>query len=549
MNVRRLSLPRSLSLVLLAAALWDAWFVFRTSFEVAGRRIFCLFDDAMISMTYARNLLEGYGLNWARQGEPVEGFSHPLWTFLMIPVNALPLDLRVRSLGVQLISLLLLLAHVALVWHLVRRFYATATARFALPAAALTAAFYPLNYWSLMGMETALQALLATGAVFLALEIVEEGRDRHLALWGLAAVAYLLRMDLLLLFAGLQLWVLASGGLRRGQRGRWLAGLLLPFAAVAGYGVFRWVYFHDLLPNTYYLKLTGIPLEIRWLRGLATQTEFWRAHLPWLLAVALGGAVVAAVNRRWRGRLLLAALPFGLYSAYCVYIGGDVWELPVDNVRANRFLAFGIPLLFVLFNGLLNLGIDALLRRFPRAWSGDLPPRLLAAAATVAVGLLSNGLWLSDRAAENWRALVVTDRPLHVVNHQLVYQETRRLQTILLPDATIATFWAGIPAYFSEFRMVDLLGYNDRHIAHGKAAHRYTTNEFQQYLPGHAKWDNDYVFRERRPDAMAQTWGIPPDRVAATLRRHGYRRREGIWVQWPSDKLRPVTLSDPEAAR
>lgn len=271
MNVRRLPLPRSLSLLLLAAALWDAWFVYRTSFEVAGRRIFCLFDDAMISMTYARNLVEGYGLNWARQGAPVEGFSHPLWTFLMVPINALPLDLRVRSLGLQLVSLGLLLAHVALVWHLVRRFYATATARFALPAAALTAAFYPLNYWSLMGMETALQALLATGGVFLALETVEEGRDRHLALGGLAA------------------------------------------------------------------------------------------------------------------------------------------------------------------------------------------------------------------------------------------------------------------------------------LAHGPTAHRYTPNEFQQYLPGHAKWDNDYVLRERRPDVMAQTWGIPPDQVAATLRRHGYRRREGFWVQWPSDKLRPVTLSDPEA--
>jgi arabinofuranosyltransferase len=547
MNLRRLSLPRSLVLVLLATALWDAWFIFRTSFEAGGRRIFCLFDDAMISMTYARNLVEGHGLNWARQSAPVEGFSHPLWTFLMVPINALPLDLRVRSLGVQLISLVLLLVHVALVWHLVRRFYSTATARFALPAAALTAAFYPLNYWSLMGMETALQALLATGAVFLALEIVEEGRDRHLALWGLAAFAYLLRMDLLLLFAGIQLWVLASGGLRRGQRGRWLAGSLLPLAAVVGYGIFRWIYFHDLLPNTYYLKLTGIPLEIRWLRGLATQLEFWRIHLLWLLPVLAGGFVIAAVNRRWRGRLLLAALPFLLYAAYCVYIGGDVWEIPAENVRANRFLAFGIPLLFVLGNGILNLGVDALLRRFPRAWSGDLPPRLLAAAVTITTLLLSNGLWLSDRTPDNWRALVVTDRPMLVVNHQLVYQGVRRLQTILLPDAVVAVFWAGIPAYFSDFRMVDLLGYNDRHIARGKAAFPYTVNEFQRYVPGHAKWDNDYVFREHRPDAMSQIWGIPPDRVAPTLRRHGYRRREGFWVKWPSDKLRPVTISDPEA--
>ena len=59
-------------------------------------------------MTYARNLVKGHGLEWARWGEPVEGFTHPLWTFLMIPVNALPIPLRERSLAVQLLSLLTL---------------------------------------------------------------------------------------------------------------------------------------------------------------------------------------------------------------------------------------------------------------------------------------------------------------------------------------------------------------------------------------------------------------------------------------------------------
>src|SRR5580658_5521599 len=74
-------------------AAWGGWLIYRTSFVLQGRRIFCLFDDAMISMTYARNLVEGYGLNWARRGAPVEGFSHPLWTALMVPVNLLPIGL------------------------------------------------------------------------------------------------------------------------------------------------------------------------------------------------------------------------------------------------------------------------------------------------------------------------------------------------------------------------------------------------------------------------------------------------------------------------
>src|SRR5258708_1395164 len=71
---------RALLWLMGAMTAWAGWFIFRTSFVAGGRRVFCLFDDAMISMTYARNLVEGYGLNWARHGAPVEGFPHPLGT-------------------------------------------------------------------------------------------------------------------------------------------------------------------------------------------------------------------------------------------------------------------------------------------------------------------------------------------------------------------------------------------------------------------------------------------------------------------------------------
>src|SRR4051794_19975803 len=88
--------------VLLAClGLWGAWFIYRSPFEVEGWRYFSLFDDAMISMAYARNLVEGHGLNWARQGAPFEGFTSPLWLLLMVPVNALPVPLRDRGLFIE----------------------------------------------------------------------------------------------------------------------------------------------------------------------------------------------------------------------------------------------------------------------------------------------------------------------------------------------------------------------------------------------------------------------------------------------------------------
>src|SRR3954468_12042487 len=113
-------LPLGLAVLLLLFSLWAGWFIHRSSFKVEETHYYCLFDDAMISMTYARNLVEGRGLEWARWGAPVEGFTHPLWLLPMIGANLLPLPLRLRSLPVQVVSLLLLAGAALAAWRLVR---------------------------------------------------------------------------------------------------------------------------------------------------------------------------------------------------------------------------------------------------------------------------------------------------------------------------------------------------------------------------------------------------------------------------------------------
>src|SRR5262245_53911535 len=129
-------------------AVWSGWLIYRSSFVVADTRYFSLFDDAMISMVYAKNFVEGFGLNWARFGAPVEGFTHPLWMFAMIPVNALPLALPVRPLVVQLASVVLLVANVFAVRSLVREHFTSPGARHVWPAVVLTAGYFPLVHWS-----------------------------------------------------------------------------------------------------------------------------------------------------------------------------------------------------------------------------------------------------------------------------------------------------------------------------------------------------------------------------------------------------------------
>ncbi len=515
-----------LAVLLLLFALWGGGFIYRTSFLIEGERWFCLFDDALISMTYARNLLEGYGLSYARWGEPVEGFTHPLWVLLMIPVNAVPMALRDRSLLVQILSLLSLAGTIVAVRRLMLDHFSEEESPYWLPAAVLTAFYYPLAYWSLVGMETGLQAWLTVAAIHLSLSAVHRGRDRHLPLWLVCTAAVMLRMDMLLLVLAVQLYLWMRGGLRPAGRPSWLAGLAVFCGVNLAYGVFRWFYFHDLLPNTYYLKLAGVPLTVRLLRGLMVFSEFLGDHLLFVLPVALGAGALMLRN----SRLALPAAVFALYCAYNVYVGGDAWE--ELDVRANRFIAFVMPLLFVLFNAVLNEVLAA--RRRRRGETAEAPAgRFAPAAATAVALLLVNGLWLAKESELYRRQLALIDRPPLVDRHERQVARLQGFQRVVRPGALIASAWAGIPAYFADYRMIDILGYNDRVIARMSPVIKLSKDNFQAFRPGHVKWSEKRLVRKQRPDAFFQLWGVRrgKGKILNLLPRHGYRQLAGFWVR------------------
>src|SRR5919109_2255638 len=72
-----------LTVISIGFVIWSAAFIYNSSFiAVDGKRYFCLFDDAMISMRYAWNFSHGLGLVW-NQGEYVQGYTSLLMTLLM----------------------------------------------------------------------------------------------------------------------------------------------------------------------------------------------------------------------------------------------------------------------------------------------------------------------------------------------------------------------------------------------------------------------------------------------------------------------------------
>ncbi len=63
-------------------------------FQLGGATTFSLFDDAMISMRYARNLAGGHGLVWnVGDQHPVEGYTNLSWTLWMAALHLLPVPI------------------------------------------------------------------------------------------------------------------------------------------------------------------------------------------------------------------------------------------------------------------------------------------------------------------------------------------------------------------------------------------------------------------------------------------------------------------------
>src|SRR5258708_1013254 len=153
----------------------------RMSTNVGGTRVVPLFDDAMISMTYARNLVHGHGVVFNAGGPKVEGYTNLLWTLAMAAVHALPLPTRLTSIVVVVLGVVCVVATVWLAGRVVQLIapdsVAVALVRW------FVAAAYGLVFWSTIGVEVGLVALLCLGATYFVLRFaaVPQLRDALLA--------------------------------------------------------------------------------------------------------------------------------------------------------------------------------------------------------------------------------------------------------------------------------------------------------------------------------------------------------------------------------
>jgi len=463
----------ALTLLLAVHAAWAALYVARTSFEIDATRVFCLWDDAMISMTYARNLREGHGLVWNPGTEPVQGYSNLGFTLAMAGLHGLPLAPEHVSLAVQILCLLLQTTTLALLARLAGR----DDPWLGVAAAAFCALAAPLGIWSLQGSDVAPLALwlLACAGVL--------GRPAPApAAVAALALGALLRPDAGLFFATA---LAARASCAPRPWAALCAGALALAASASAYLLFGWLYYGDPLPNTWYLKATGMPRHLVLARGVASLGTWLPGVLPALAAAALALACAP------RDPLLrIAAALVAVTAGYEISVGGD-WIVRLGS----RFVAPALPLLALL----ASRGVGEALARRPARLAPYAPATraLVASVGLALLGVVASPLpatqeWLDPRA------------PTLLRDHN---RSNWRLGALLrdqsAPSTRVAVHWAGVVPYVSRRFAIDVLGKSDRHIA------RLAVDRFE---PGHAKWDWDYVLDTLRPDVLdAPSRGLERD--------------------------------------
>jgi hypothetical protein len=454
---------RSWVLTVLGLAVLVAGFVF-LAFQVKD----WMLDDAFISFRYAENLVRGDGLVY-NPGERVEGYTNFLWTLILSAAHALGADTTAssRALGLLFGVLTLLLC-----WYAAQRQQDSMSVRSLIaPLLLVTLVLFPV--WCLSGMEVTLLAFLVLLGVLLA-ALPTPGSAGRLASGLVLALAAMTRPEGLMVAVFCLVTMAAfrdqeaNTGRRVGLALAALAALYLPYYA------WRFTYYGYPLPNTFYAKVGFSVHQVS--RGLGYLWDFVKS-CPLLPAWAALGAAVG-----WRQPLFrLAALCSLGFLTYAVAVGGDC-------MPAFRFIAPTAPLLCLLAAAGLTWLEEKLHAARPAGQAIAL--NLIVVLATAGVNLFTT---------LRHPMVLMNIRQDRVVHYGRI--AGTKLRRMARPDAVVATNTAGTIPYYSGLRTIDMLGMNDRHIAHmpmllGKGR------------AGHERADGAYVL-SRRPDYIqfCSSWG------------------------------------------
>lgn len=425
-------------------------------------------DDAYISYRYGKNLMDGHGLVY-NPDERVEGYTNFLWTVVTAPftqIKAVDVSIFSSSLGL-LISIcnLLLIA-------LISRKFADSLKEYYNYLVLLPTLFLALDdsiaFWAIGGMEFPIYTLFILWAIHSYFKINEGGKYSAFLILSLV-LCTLTRPEGNMIFV---ITVVHMFLMRKK-----INNFKRVFAATLGfyalfclvYYGFKYLYYGQIIPNTFYAK--GVTdLKMNFVLG----TKYLALCIGTRLYIFIFILFIPfkKVIRDFKFSYLI--LVSFIYIAYLIAVGGD-WMI------ANRFFVPILPILYILS----VIGFIYALMKVKSYYNDELKVRKAAVSAIIVMSLLLFSVTLGFL---EYNQMIIKDNN---ARYEMQWSMFGKWLKMSVPTNTvIAVGPAGKIPYYSELYTIDMWGLNDEHIAKQNST---------RLQAGHKKFDFEYVL-SRNPE-------------------------------------------------
>jgi len=427
-------------------------------------------DDLYIYFRYVSNFLNGKGIAY-NSGDYVEGFSSFLWFLVLSAAGLLKQNPETSA---KIISLFFGVASLYLLYGISKRLI---PGSWNLYPVLFSAVNLPFVMWSASGFEIPMYTFFLLLAFYHTITVSE---TKVILSVFLIFCLTVLRAEGFLMSIVFIFWSYSN----LEKRKKYFYFIVIGYIILTSlFLAFRFLYFGDILPNTYYAKLgyglTGYN-EFRIYRfGVFYLLKFFLhnlhfAALPLLLFFSSGKAV------KEKNIVFIFGIILAQFS-FVVYAGGDWME-------QFRFLVCLVPF-FSLLSAL------ALKNIFTRKLNGKINVTLFS---SLIILFLVLNFFFNDFGAVN-REKILWNNVKNIAGD---------LKTIIPGNSVVANGSAGIiPFYLIENEFVDVIGLTDRYIAkNGKREdiwfEKYSTDYVYQKNPG---W---IILWKKKDDTGKYTTGL-----------------------------------------
>jgi len=426
-------------------------------------------DDAYISYRYAKNFLNGWGLVF-NPGERVEGYTNFLWIILLSVFSNLGLDIIIASKIVGIasgcISLFLLYKITTLLCRPQNR--SRHPWFFSLFPSLLLAINSAFAYWSISGLETAFFVMAVLLSVYYYFT-----NERLMIIS--SALSSLVRPEGTLVFA---IFLIHKFFFKKDNLKACLSHLLGFALLLLPHLIFKISYYGDLLPNPFYAKAGLSPEYVK--TGLDYTWLFHKHYGLWGVLYLIPIVFYKGMGRKLKLILLLVYV----YTLYVTVIGGDV-------LQAHRFFMPVIPFLYLF----LSFSLRKLFLVLMKGFASQRISMLVVTAFSVWTFFWPRSWIMNVRRAEQGLCSKMS-------------LSAKRLRETFGTDFTLAISTIGAISYFTEARVIDMLGLTDPYIA-----------KHPEKIPGisstwkEKKFNTRYLLSQD-PDVIMFSTGLKPSAPA-----------------------------------